>query len=102
MNSIEVITSLAKSIVGLQTARAVIDENIISMSKLAGEVATLRGQMWVMLELLRDAADALHAVSGDSPEEEQKLNSLRERIKDACAAMMLQALSEAKGATREL
>lgn len=62
----------------------------------SSQITTLRGQRDVLLQLLRDAADVLHTVVGNTDDEERELQALRSQIADACAGVMAQILKEAK------
>lgn len=64
--------------------------------RVSSQIATLRGQRDVLLQLLRDAADVLHTVVGKDADEERELQSLRQQISDACAGVMAQIVKEAK------
>ena len=63
----------------------------------ADQLATVRGQRDVLLQLLRDAADVLHTVVGEDADEERELQALRQQIADACAGVMAQIVEEAQG-----
>lgn len=64
---------------------------------LSDQLATVRGQRDVLLQLLRDAADVLHTVVGEDADEEQQLQALRQQIADACAGVLAQIVKEAQG-----
>ena len=60
------------------------------------QLATVRGQRDVLLQLLRDAADVLHTVVGEDADEERELQALRQQIADACGGVMLAMVQEAQ------
>lgn len=69
----------------------------LMMKTQAEQIAALRGQRDVLLQLLRDAADVLHTVVGNDAEEERELQTLRQQIADACGGVMAGILKEARG-----
>lgn len=63
----------------------------------AEQIAALRGQRDVLLQLLRDAADVLHTVVGEDADEERQLDKLRQQIALACGGVMAGIVKEARG-----
>ena len=66
------------------------------MKTQAEQIAALRGQRDVLLQLLRDAADVLHTVVGEDADEERELQKLRQQIADACGGVMAGIVAEAR------
>ena len=61
------------------------------LAEAADEIALLRGQRMVLLELLTEAADVIHNLpdEAETQDEADRLNALKDQIADARAAVML-------------
>jgi hypothetical protein len=75
---------------------ALLGRSARDLVSLSDQLAAVRGQRDVLLQLLRDAADVLHTVVGEDADEERQLQALRQQIADACAGVMAQIVEEAK------